>query len=339
MKNRILPLLMMLALIPLSHATDMGWMGVAGIAVITSAAMLGIVYMIGFGFSIHELTTLSKDEAYQLAAVIALIGGLTLIQTGGDAILGAFGDGAGIQQSAMTQTSTMTGTLSSIFGSLGDIERRVSLEGSKSLTCSILAVGYTISGCGGYTLISPAIATVEATVGLAIAELSAIGKLMEIGFNNSFTILLPIGIIFRTFKITRGAGGLIIAVAIAFYFVLPLAMISMWKISDTFKDPAYTGTLPGILISSCDAAQTDDLSGEDLDNMLFGDLPSTDTNPGKAINVLAQLRGVIPFYLFPALIYGIITPAIALLIMVASIRVIAGIAGADVDVSVLSRVI
>jgi hypothetical protein len=316
-------LLFLIALVTISNAA--GWEGTAAIAVVTSAAMLGLIYMIGFGFGINELVLTSKEEAYQLVVVMVLIGGFVLLQTGGDAILSAIGENEGIQQTSVTMTSSMITELSSMFMSLANLETQIAVEGSRSLTCSILSVGYTISGCGGYTMVAPALSGVETTVGLAIAELSSIAKLMEIGINNSFAILLPIGIIFRTFKLTRGAGGLIIAVAISLYFILPLSMITMWKVADQFKNApegaSYTGTAPSISVSSCVPAD----SGEG--------------NSEKSTGILHQLVAAMPFYLFPTFIYGIITPAIALLITVTGIRVISSMAGADVDVSALSRVI
>jgi len=338
-------LFVLLCLFGLSHAA--GWEGLAAIAVVTSAAMLAILYMIGMGFGINELMLTSKEEAYQLIVVIALIGGLIIMQTGGDAVLGVIGEGEGIQQTSLGMTSNMISSLGSVFSNLASAESSVAVEGSKSLACSILAVGHSISGCGGYSMVSPALSSVETTVGVAIAELSSIYKLMDIGIANSFALLLPIGILFRTFKLTRGAGGMIIAVAIALYFVLPISMISLYKIADQYKNSddgkAYTGALPMIGVQECKAGQTADLSSseEAMSNNLAGVLiPNIEaSNSAKAISVLNQATVAMPFYLFPALIYGIITPAIALLITVASIRAVSSMAGAEVDVSALARVI
>lgn len=338
-------LFILLCLFGLSHAA--GWEGLAAIAVVTSAGMLAILYMIGMGFGINELMLTSKEEAYQLVVVIGLIGGLIIMQTGGDAVLSVIGEGEGIQQTALTLTGNMISSLATVFSNLSDAESRIAVEGSKSLACSILAVGHTISGCGGYSMVSPALSSVETTVGIAIAESSSIYRLMDIGIANSFAILLPIGILFRTFKLTRGAGGMIIAVAIALYFVLPLSMISMIKLADQYKNSddgkAYAGALPVIGVQECKAGQTSDLSSaeEAMSNNLAGALiPNIEaSNSAKAISVLNQAAVATPFYLFPALIYGIIAPAIALLITVASIRAISSLAGAEVDVSALARVI
>ena len=57
------------------------------------------------------------------------------------------------------------------------------------------------------------------------------------------------------------------------------------------------------------------------------------------MNILDQMIAATPQYIFAPLIYGIITPAIALLGTIASLRALASISGADIDVSALSKVI
>ncbi len=307
------------------------WESVAAISVITSAAMLGLLYMIGFGFGIHELILSSKEEAYQLVVVIAMIGGLIIVQTGGDAIFGAMaGYSTTIQDTAKSDADAMITNLASEFGVLATLENDVAYQGSRSLSCTLFTVGHTISGCGGYSMVSPAISGVEATVGLGIAELSSLSRLMMIGKEYSFLLLLPVGIILRTFKITRGAGGLIIALAIALYFVLPLMIITMFGIADQFKNSSagasYKAGLPSMNVIECVPQDTDDGTGEG-------------TNPGRAMNILDQMIAATPQYIFAPLIYGIITPAIALLGTIASLRALASISGADIDVSALSKVI
>ncbi len=337
MNRTLIGILAVLTLTTMSHAA--GWQGLAGIAVITSACMLALIYMIGFGFGINELMMTSKEEAYQLVVVMALIGGFVLIETGGDALFGAIiGQGTGMQMMATSMTASKIAVLGGIFGNIADAESRIAKQGTMTLNCNILGVGQVVSGCGGYSMVSPALSGVEATVGLAIAELSSLTRLMGIGMANSFSLLLPIGIIFRTFKLTRGAGGLIIGVAVALYFVLPLSMISMWQIADQFKDTRYVGTAPYIEVPDCEPAQTSDVSSSEEGGVAQGmGFPSS--NAGKAMGIFMRVIDAVPFYLFPALIYGIITPAIALLITVASIRVLSALGGAEVDVSVLSRVI
>lgn len=119
--------------------------------------------------------------------------------------------------------------------------------------------------------------------------------------NNMLSVFLPLGIILRIFPITRGVGGLLIAIAIGFYFVFPLSFVmldpSFVKVegrpSATLQDP--TMCYPGfkgsaVLINSVTAGQ----------------LVATFESYAAAGDLLSQLTVKIMFYPFVAFALALI---------------------------------
>jgi len=223
-------LLLLLLLIPLAFAAS--WQEIAAIALVTSAILLGIIYGVGSGFNINELQALAKEEAFQLIATVVLV----VVLVGSDSIINAISVNPQLAGEQVTGTSTMqeaaNATLNSILTDLsGEMavlsyyDHRVAIEGSKSGQCNVLQVGYGVSGCGGFSLVNPPLSLAGSILGFSIGEVSAMKRLLAISVEFSMQLLLPFGILLRTLKFTRGAGGFIIAVAISLHLLLPAGVL------------------------------------------------------------------------------------------------------------------
>jgi hypothetical protein len=156
--------------------------------------------------------------------------------------------------------------------------------------------------------------------------MNAVYKLIEIALNYALTLIMPLGIILRTFKFTRGAGGFLIAAGIAMHILLPLGILSVDLLGDTFKASTYgpqyaSGHLDAGSFDTCTPGNTGD------------------GNSDSAIGIYHTLRGAIRSYMFLLLVKATLGPVVSVLMMTAGLRYLSSLAGAEVDVSALARVV
>lgn len=355
-------LLLFLFLVPLAFA----WQTVAALAMMTSFTLLGIIYMVGYGFGVNELKIMAKDELFQMIAVVILM--VALIGT--DSLLNAIstndffieGDATTMQESAGNIINDTREEMVAIFNTLNSIDRSASIEASKAAQCSIMGMGYSVSGCGGYSMLATPISMAGGIVGFTIGELSAMSRFLLISENYALALLLPLGIVLRTIRLTRGAGGLLIALGIAMHIMLPAGIIFTEKLYDTFvsNDDYLEDYVPECipkpdLLVDVDGYSMTCASGWTCrlpDGMDAADAmcPSSfgvhfDCNPGDtgrgnandAINGYNIMRSSLREYLVVALLKATLGPVISLLMMASSIRALTALAGAEVDVSAISR--
>jgi hypothetical protein len=328
-------LLLMLALVaPLSFAAG-GWEGTAALAIAVSAGFLGVIYAVAVGFSINELQIMAKEELYQLIAtgilVVLLVGGNNII----DGISAGFSTNGvdNLQTLAATsiETTLKSGPdgLETIYGRITALDRDISIEGSKTVSCSILAIGYTVSACGGYTMLSTPLSMAGGILGFAIGEMYSMKRLIVISTTYSLSLLLPIGIVLRTFKLTRGAGGFLIATAVCMHILLPVGILFNQMLVDTFLAAPQAAGYGGGVHTSIEECDPDDVA-------FAGVGKSQNEKAGEVLDSFADdLRRVV----FSVLVRGTLGPVLALLMMTAGIRALTSLAGAEVDVSALGRFI
>jgi len=330
--------LLFLFLIPLTFA----WQGIAMAAVGISAAMLGIIYMVGMGFGISELQMMAKEELFQLIA----FGIMLTIFVGGNSILDAISTNDAFTQGATGDATTMQEAAESyldktihdiriyIFNKIATWDIQISQEASKASTCNVMNMGYSVSGCGGYTVLASPLALAGNIAGFTIGELSAMKRLLDLTQAYALILLLPIGIILRTVKFTRGAGGLIIALAIALHIMLPAGIIFTEMLVETFiaseQGEGYNVDMwseSADLILKCNAA--------DAGNAGLGSVGHDNTD--KAQETYDNLARTIRSYTVIILLRGIFGPIISLLMVITSIKAITSLAGAEIDVTAISR--
>ena len=187
-------------------------------------------------------------------------------------------------------------------------------------------------------MLTPPLSFGYQAISLSMMELGAVKTLLEIGKDYVFSIFLPIGLILRTFKFTRGAGGLLLAVGVAFYFVFPIAIVFLHGIADAFVADDPPAGYMGKAQVHPEYGSTSGISGVSCDIWETSSAIYDSSNAADAIGTLDSMQTQFASYLYFALIKSTFTSIIALLTMVTSIRWLASVAGEDVDVSVLSKV-
>jgi len=134
-----------------------------------------------------------------------------------------------------------------------------------------------------------------------------------------FTVFLPIGLILRSFPPTRGAGAVLVAIAIGFYFVYPLTYTVL-----------YVGTSP--VIDGCSIAIPLDVSkSSETCPVNVGAVSDTMTSAAESAvsldAVLPQIESGTTSMRFVALVYMIISLGVTFIF----VRSLSSILGADIS--------
>lgn len=337
MKSRML-LLLLLVLSPLCFAAP--WVLTASAGLMIATMLLGLLLMLGYGFGSQELKMIAQDELYQLVVTVLMLGLVITGSTSIDAIAKALtgspslGDAAAAALSEMLEEHHMMLVGNNSNDGLVAFSRAVGYESSKSFYCSLHGVGYSISACGSYRQLMPALGLATQALSFSIAELESLRTLVLFSESYMFAILLPAGIIFRTFRITRGAGAFLIAFSVSLYLVLPFTVLGMKEVVDSYNGATISG-LPasgskGFSDSKyvCDEEET----GSDA---FFNLRPVY--NYKKAFKLFQKAKGNLAGYLYAFLIKGTLTTGVSIFAFITGIRWLSRIAGTEVDVSALMR--
>ncbi len=326
--------LVLLLIFSLSFAT---WHTYAVAAIFISLGLLAVILMVGIGFDIREMQILAKDEFYQLL-ILAL---LMLVLFGTDGILNALASNAAfargqdtLQDAAVASLNdTLAGLSDYLANDIADADLEIMKQSSQVSACYVIGGGYSVTACGGYSMLSTPLAMAGSLMGYAIAEGAAIKKLILISQEFAFILILPLGIILRTFRFTRGAGGFLIALAISMYILIPGGIVFADMLHEEFEyqvtasdAPAhlseseiYLEATAGIDVIECDAANPWGGAEED------------------AVTTYNRMRLELKKYIYIMLVKATIGPVIAILLFISGLRALTALFGAPVDVSILGR--
>lgn len=335
-------LLIFLLLFSLSFAADgdLGWTSLAFIAAFTALGLLIILYLASYLFDSREMRLIATGEIYQVAAAMLLIVFFLILQTNFDAMIG--GPLAEMFSTPDFQVTSLMGAAKSVsqgisdyqWGELKSLNNKIAMPlgsmASISGTCSFLGTTFTVPGCIGIQVPSSSITfAMNALVSALLVQNSQV-MLLNLAQNFFFPVLFPIGIFLRCFQFTRGAGGFLMALAVAFYFVYPATILVTKGMMDMVEmpDPDYP---------------TISAPGEDVDWGSFeveGDCNPLDMDPSyttrQVNNVLDDdMMSPILYYFF---VGGLFTTMLNIIVTLSTVRGLGAILGAEVDVSALARI-
>ncbi|MDO8554451.1 MAG: hypothetical protein Q7S22_06600 [Candidatus Micrarchaeota archaeon] len=331
--------------------TSPAWLPIAVLAGITSVILLALLYMVAQGFDLQDLKFLAKEEFYQVIVtffIIAILQGTVMFV---DSLSTNF-YGQNMHQTTFDKLNGEITFQEKIFDNLQVFSVQAGSEASKSFFCSLQGTGYSISSCSSFRPLLIPVSTAFQAISLTITELSSMRTLVSFGQKYAFTLLLPAGLLLRTLKFTRGAGGLLIGFAVALYIFLPLGYLFMDDLMLSSKNPYKTNPLP-ILPSNFDCDPTNSAISDsstlggwiqsgsfdsinDASVTQFINLGTSNLVKSKSLYVL--LSKDVESYLYAFLIRGTLATVISVLILIAGMRMVSKLAGAEVDVSILSRI-
>ncbi|MFH2106246.1 MAG: hypothetical protein ABII22_03220 [Candidatus Micrarchaeota archaeon] len=324
MKKAILLLAFVLLLTSTSFAAG-DWLAPTMIAIVASVCILALLFMFGYAFHLDELTMTAKEELYQVIVVALIAGSLLGISGALDSISkGISGEDESFPALALEYVNEDSAVISEEFNKLAYFSNEIGSAGSRSLSCTFMSISIGVSGCGGYNAMVGTMSTVFQGLGIAMAEWGSMKFLLGFAQIYAFGMLLPFGLFLRVFKFTRGAGAVIIALAVALYVFLPTSIFLMHNILVDFEaSPAAAQLIPADKVLpnvGCDPYDGFDLS-----------------NYNSAKNVMLSASGLYGYYAYLIVVKTTLTVVVSVIVMLAGLRFVSSLAGADVDVSILGR--
>lgn len=333
----------LLVLVPLSFAAP--WQDLALVALMASLSALGIIYAIGYAFDIGPLRLLAREELVQLVGTGLLIAGFASFQLFLEGLSTDLGGGIPVVDLAKQNLGDINDALSGSNSLLVGLATHLGAEASKSAFCSFSAVSFSVAACGGFSAVAGPFPLAFQAIGAAAGEIATLDTMLDFGTGGGgggliFTLFFPLGLFLRTFKLTRGAGGLLVGIAVTFYLILPYSIVFVHAtIEDTRANlqtvyGSFGDLSTGVSTESCDEYDFDDGNEQKAIKQLrniIGQPAQSGAPPAQA----TYIQSVI----YQVLISSTILLAVVLSIMVASIRALGSIGGAEIDVSPLARLL
>ncbi|MCX6776866.1 MAG: hypothetical protein NTY73_02780 [Candidatus Micrarchaeota archaeon] len=301
-----------------------GWETAALTALMISFGIIAIAFAIGIGFGYRELEEWAKNEMYEifisglivvtLIALINILFGISINLAGGN----PFSIALSKVSSMIVETNGqfLTLLLYNIYiGALSTLKFAffipIPILPPPLPTVIVIRIGSYVTPWAGLSSLMMGLDAIFNVLGLMIAALlveQVLLTFIQVAFLKYF---LPLGILMRTFPITRVAGGTLIAIAIGAYIVYPLAVIYGWNVYNQFKATSTPGN-----------------PGNAMEHMFFAPIS---WNIHDTTNVLAS---ILKNFIIISIMFFL-----SAVITLSSIRSLAGALGGDPDLFGLARLI
>lgn len=227
------------------------WKFLSILALIFSAILVAIAYMVGIGFEMPEIKAWANNELSQIFAnviiIVALIGTIVFLDVMAKTIV--LGSGLDIPECNDLTKSCLKGVAREYLTVYVDTARdgakavladnmdKASWAGRRiglnCLTIYCLQAGITTTIAGHYVLDMDMNAILfEYYTNLLSSMHAQLFFVEQISFNMG-PIILAVGIVARSFFFTRKIGGLLISVAVGIMFFFPIMYVFDWITLDT----------------------------------------------------------------------------------------------------------
>ncbi|MFH0737269.1 MAG: hypothetical protein V1827_01680 [Candidatus Micrarchaeota archaeon] len=295
------------------------WAGTAFTALMLSLFILAVLYMVSMAFSLNDLKFLATEEFYQLIMTGVMVAVLFSAEATTNQMFSSIAPN--LQDAGLERINATLDTQVNAYNIVKGYMIKVVPESTRSQYCGLSGAGFNIAPCGSYSALTPPLTISLQAISLSIAELSSLKVLTLFAKTYSFTLLLPIGILLRTLKFTRGAGALFIGLAVSLYLFVPIAAIFM----DDVTAPGEPSVSP-IDIMECDTQKFSTEVGFSY------------YNADNVKDIYDDLLEQINDYLYLFLVRGTLFSVAVLTAFFATFRWISKLAGAEVDISALMRI-
>ncbi|MCX8166396.1 MAG: hypothetical protein N3E37_00900 [Candidatus Micrarchaeota archaeon] len=227
--------------------------------------------------------------------------------------------------------------------------QKIAVESSKSVYCGFLGVGYTINVCA---VVSVPIASLNILHSTLVASVSLFSTLLSVleFFRRNGLLFLFLGVIARAFSYTRGTGNALIAIFIAFTFVMPLVIIGYRTIYQEIKFfvvnsnyPNQEGGMTNLMKEKSGYSNIDYsyiLSLNEFDSLRSYSCDPQDSSLVSKVNYIKQLYNLKVFepILFDVYFFYMLMPAFVFLVTFGVIHSLSRMMGVDIEVFRLERI-
>lgn len=268
-----------------------------------------------------------QDEILQLlaTAVIAfsLIGTQVAIDNYLTGILETTGGSGSMMDAANAKLVMLASKTTMTLTNMGDLSNEIGREASKGVFCNFLGVGFTLVNCSPLNAFRGSLTSAAFTSSVALADTYAQQFILSLARTFAFSFLIPLGLFLRVFKVSRQAGGALIAVGFGFYTVFPTVIVATDNLLHGPSPPDPASSLPLPRPGTCEPMEPD----VDVSLTQFRDFSGSFTEFSIAQNLAS-------FVLVRVLFMSILN----LIITLGFIRTFAHIIGSEIDVSALARI-
>ena len=299
------------------------------LALLIPTFIVAIAYMASYAFSAPQLRAILQDELLQIlatgAVALTLVGTQMVVDEYVVATLKASGaEGSninGVMDAAAKKIDSLANGTSATLQNMRDVSVALGKEASKGVFCNFMGVGFSLSNCSPLNAYRGSLTSAAFTTTVALSDTYAQSYILSLARAYGFTILIPLGLLLRCFRASRGAGGALIAVGFGFYTVYPTVMLATDNLLHGTATPPTAPTIP--TVGECNPLETQvSISRSEFTD--YGD-QLTDYTATKALAYFVLVR-----VLFLSILNLIIT--------LGFIRMFAHMIGSEIDVSALARI-
>jgi len=304
---------------------------------LAAISILALAYMASAIFGLHHWVPIIGDEIVQVLATgivaLLLIGSQSIVDGYLSSALGAIDPLAagGINAYA-------SGLLSSLqadapFSQVQAASIEIGQQASRGIYCSMMGVGFTLSNCGQLNAFRGSLTAAGFTALAGMLDIYAQQAILSFAARYAFTLVIPLGLFFRCFKMSRPAGGALIAIGFGFYSAYPLAIAGSTKLLTGMSEPLMLepplSAVPKLSDAQdpvpkvCDPYETD----SSIPRKQFNEYAASLTSPEVA-------QGLTYFVIVKVVFLSILS----LILTLGFIREIAKLLGSEIDVSSLARI-
>ncbi|MDE1768433.1 MAG: hypothetical protein KGH64_03585 [Candidatus Micrarchaeota archaeon] len=337
------------------------------IAIATIAIMItigGIALGLGFSLNNNKLKDFGKEELFQSIINGALVGGFVVLFLPNGPITGivnelTLSEGTAIScPSYVSQNYAICFAYNYLSGSgytMSGVYHPSILFQSNGLVVGFLGLNAILGAIAGLNLnlafvsislsaaINPIINEIQVFVktltAISISVLTQSSILLFVS-TSATGLLLPIGLVLRTFYATRRIGGFLIAVAISLYIIFPMTYVLNANILGSYTSSttnssivqltSYSGGLQGQILSS-------DLNSNKL-GVVTGIIQSVSGALSSINSTFSSITTAIINVIAYFIIAAFILPAFSIMLTVISIRELSMIFGSEINLGLFNMV-
>ncbi len=221
--------------------------------IVSMAILVGITYLLGKAFNIRKLEDWAKSEFLQVFISAALVGGLFFLMAPGtglivmafdqlapdDIAVSFFDVEQGIREEVITSDGCFgnipdgsllcysSNYLNALFYQVGGLLFKLMIANTVLDIVSKIAIDVVfveITPLSGAQSIVQVLGTFVQTLVIIEIGLQVIIALLHFIASTALNIFLPVGVVLRSFFLTRRIGGLLIGLAVGLYIVFPMTI-------------------------------------------------------------------------------------------------------------------
>lgn len=304
---------------------------------LASISILALAYMASMAFGLHHWVPIIGDEAVQVLAT----GIVALLLIGTQAVADSYLSSALFEIDPAASggiNGYASGLLSDLqagapFSQVQSSSVEIGQQASRGIYCSMMGVGFTLSNCGQLNAFRGSLTAAGFTAIAGMLDIYAQQAILAFAAQYAFALVIPLGLFFRCFKMSRPAGGALIAIGFGFYTAYPLAIAGSAKLLTGMGEPLMLepplSAVPKLsdavdpVPKVCDPYETD----SSVPRKQFNEYAASLTSPQVA-------QGLTYFVVVKVIFLSILS----LILTLGFIRELAKLLGSEIDVSSLARI-